>query len=119
MNKKRCGIIALIASILLLCSCSIPFKVPEGGIYFCEELRMTIDFDIMQYDSLCTELVTENGEVIRAHCLIDYGKGVWITSSIEPGTMYLCGELDYGRDGIFKITTEDGITYSFLPSAEE
>ena len=118
MNKKRCGIIVLIAWVLFLCSCSIPFKVPEEGIYYCEELRMTIDFDIMQYDSVCVEFVDENGDVIPAHCLIDYGKGVWICS-VDQQITYYDGYMDYGRDGIFRITMVDGITYSFIPRAEE
>ena len=43
--KKALFCIVLIAIVTSLCACTIPFPMPEDGIWYCEELGITLVFE--------------------------------------------------------------------------
>lgn len=116
MNRitKIMPLILVVVVVLELSACSIPQPKPKAGIWYCEELKIKIDFGYMEANSAanCAQIYNSDGTWQNVLCYIDYGSGIWICS--EDGTEdYLLGEFKYRR-GIFTVTTrEDKKTYVF------
>ena len=113
MDKLRYLIIAILISMIgLLCACSIQSDIPTGGEYYCEELRISIDFSAIRSTPECGKVYQENGEDDVCRCLLDYGSGIWICS-LDQETTYLIGSYSFEKN-TFKISTSDGKVYTFM-----
>lgn len=113
MDKLRYLIIAILISVIgLLCACSIQSDIPTGGEYYCEELRISIDFSAIRSTPECGKVYQENGEYDVCRCMLDYGSGIWICS-LDQEITYLIGSYSFEKN-TFKISTSDGKVYTFM-----
>ena len=122
--RKVIVFVLLIAISASLCSCSIPQPKPEEGIWYCEELRLEIDFFVynQQQTADCAKLHNPDGTTRNMGCHFLYGGGVNIgyrVGSLDPDYTYLAGDYRYKketwfREESFTITTyKDDHTYVF------
>lgn len=118
--KKFSKITAIyICLILLFTSCSIPAKRPESGIWYCEELRMSIDFsECNNYNPDCVKYYNEDGSCEVRRCLIDYGSGIGICSTDEE-EWYLNGKFKYRNDELKVTLHYEDKTYIFVEIDDE
>ena len=107
--KKYCSVLLLFV-MFICCSCSIQSEYPHEGIYYCDQLKMTIDFSKLGYEN-GVEVVLDDGNIAFFVCQIGYGSEVLIIDS-EKADFYLMGHFKY-KDDIFYIKTEDE-TYQLL-----
>ena len=100
-------------------SCSIFAAIPTEGVYYCEELRMAIDFSWNEkMNNECVKMYEEDGSYTVCLTHIDYGSGIEICS-LDQKTTYLIGTRKY-KDDVFSITTfDDETTYVFVKLDEE
>ena len=110
--KRTLCFVTLICLLLVLCACNQRSTLPDEGVFYCQELKMSIDFSLLNVDPECVKIYGDNGDHTVGRCMIDYGTGVTICSA-DQETDYICGEWSY-EDGTFKITAyENGQTYLF------
>lgn len=114
--KKRLLLIPLLCFVLVLSACYFPIrrKVPTEGEYYCDELKISIDFSIFAEDDnpQCVKIYSSDDEYTIGLCLCDYGTGMNIRS-LDQEIDYVVGEYLYA-DGVFTITAhEDGTVYTF------
>lgn len=116
-HKKR--IIAFVLVLFLglslsACQFYIPKPKPEGGIWYCEELMIEIDFDAYHGEQMqhCAKKYNPDGTYIDVLLRIDYGHGLNICS--EDGQEdYLAGTYRY-KNGVFSVTSyQEKVTYVF------
>ena len=118
--RKFVVFILLIAISVSLCSCSIPQPKPKDGIWYCEELRLEIDFFVFnqQHTAYCAKMRNPDGTTQDVLCLFDFGSLILI-SSLDHREDYLIGHFQYKketwfREESFTVTTMDGEhTYIF------
>lgn len=121
MKKVRWFVI-LIVSLVLFASCSVSFPQPKpkDGIWYCEELRISIDFSIAQETDLCAKLHKNDGTVETIHCCFDFGSGIYIFEETTDGENidYLHANFRWCGDE-FVVTTKHGMkTYIFREISE-
>lgn len=107
--KKRCFLLLLIV-IFVCCSCSIPRSYPKSGLYYCDQLEMTIDFS-KSANEHGVKVILDNGQAAYYACQIDYGGSVFIRN-IGTEELYLKGKFIFVNK-IFHIKTDDE-TYKFV-----
>lgn len=113
MKKKLLILGACI--ILLFSSCSIRGELPDSGIWYCEELKISIDFTkFHQGNNECAYFYNEDGSYELYKCLIDYGTTIGISSADEEDLYYI-GNFNFKED-TFIIITFDGKEYAFRQS---
>ena len=124
-NARKFIVFILLISICVgLCACSFPQPKPKDGIWYCEELRLEIDFFVynQQQTADCAKLHNPDGTTRNMGCHFLYGGGVNIgyrVGSLDPDYTYLAGDYRYKketwfREESFTITAyEDGRTYIF------
>lgn len=115
---KRIDFIILICLIVLLCaSCSIQGQKPDGGFWYCEELKTGIDFDLYQTKTKCVKVYHDDGNIQTNGCHIDYGVGIcFFTESNDTYNEYFQGAFQYNKEKEQFIieTYPDGIIYTFV-----
>lgn len=120
MKKVISFVSVCLVFLFLLSSCSIPRKRPESGIYWCEELKILINFSELggEKGTLAGKLYHDDGSYSNLHCFFDYGSGVGFSSEDEE-TSYLIGEFVY-EDSVFMVRryTDDRL-FNFFPITEE
>lgn len=103
---KRTIVVCCIAiiAVLCLCACSVPAEKPTAGIWYCEELKISIDFGVYQSQNTrqCAELHYDDGSISGILCRFDYGNGIDLVS-VDQKTSYLIGKFSY-RNDTFTIT---------------
>lgn len=116
MNRtaKIFATILLLALMVSFAGCSIQGRKPEGGIWYCEELMIEIDFDA--YNAYGGQNIAKkynsDGTYQNVLCLFDYGTLISICSEDQQEN-YLTANFSY-RNGVFKLETiQDKITYAF------
>lgn len=118
MNRtvKIFATILLLALTMSFAGCSIQGRKPEGGIWYCEELMLEIDFDAYHGDGghHCAKKFNSDGTYENVLCRFDYGTLIDICSEDQQEN-YLTANFSY-RNGVFKVETiQDKITYTFEP----
>ena len=112
-NATRIGLLLLIVSILLgSSSCSIPEKIPQGGVFYCDEMGISIDFSIIDTDPECGKLYAADGSYTTCRCMTDYGIGI-VVMSTDQEIDYLIGKFQYKNDLFYVTAYKDGTTYVF------
>ena len=108
------NVICVLLCIILVSSCSFPAKKPEEGIWYCEELRLSIDFSKIYSPDNCAVVYNENGEPKQYVCHIDYGNGIFITDN--DNEYYLRGSFKYNqKKQTFTVTSfGEDIKYVFV-----
>ena len=130
MRKIVCVLVFL--SLMLSCvSCSIPGKKPESGFWYCEELRIGIDFTLLNaYIHPSGKYYHEDGTVQDIVVLIDYGMGITFASTPDRedreqgfyyGDEFFHGEFKYDkRNNQFRVTSRpDNTVYIFKEQDEK
>lgn len=117
--KKALFCILVIYILTLLCACSVSFpaKKPSDGIFYCSELKMSIDFSLLESTPECIKLYTEDGNYTVCRCMIDYGCGIGICSA-DQETYYLTGCFSYEGDNFTIETYADNTVYTFVRQPE-
>lgn len=116
MKCRMLLIISLMFVITMLSACSLPFSKPNEGIWYCEELRLEIDFNQVSGDGYPTKKYNPDGSYINAVCLIAYGDWL-VVETLETHECCMAGDFKY-RNGIFSVTTfenrwgDDDMTYT-------
>ena len=78
MKRVICTILLSCMLLLLMNACSIPYKHPEEGVWYCEELKMSIDFAMYNSsDYMCVKVYNDDTYEVM-ECSIDYGNGISI-----------------------------------------
>lgn len=114
---KKIYWLLLLIILVNLCACSIPKSKPNEGIYYCDELKISIDFSVMENSSVCAKLYSDDGTYVECECLIDNGSGIFILS-LDHETFYLKGNFEYKND-IVVVTTFDAKVFSFTRNVNE
>lgn len=113
MKCRMSLIISLLFVITMLSACSIPAAKPEEGIWYCEELQIEIDFNHVMENQWSAKKYDSSGKYKTVRCLFDYGTLIRIDAANEPeAECYLEGNFLY-KNGVFSVTTNEGITYTF------
>jgi hypothetical protein len=115
MDKKviKTGLLLLIVfAVLGMSACSVRPAIPQDGVFYCNELGISIDFSIMKSDPKCGKVYAPDGTYTTCRCMIDYGSGIWICSP-DQETDYLFGKFLYINDLFYVISDEDGTRYVF------
>ena len=105
--------------ILLSTSCSIQGQKPDGGFWYCEELKTGIDFDLYQTTTQCVKVYHDDGNIQTNGCHTDYGVGIcFFTGSVSNNTYneYFHGTFRYNKEKEQFIIESypDGIIYIFV-----
>lgn len=117
MKKQYCYCILILVMIASLCACSVSFpgKTPTEGVWYCEELRIEIDFSVHYEQNIpnCAKLYHEDGSYTNILCHFDYGRGIFLMSE-DQQIRYFSGSFRY-RDDRFLVTSySDEKVYTFL-----
>lgn len=117
---KKCAgvvmlILLLISTAFAMSACSVSFtsKSPSDGIFYCNELKMAIDFSLMKKTNENTRRYSNDGSYILCSTLRDYGSGIWICS-LDQETWYFGGNFKYENDIFYVTERETGIEYAFV-----
>lgn len=113
-GRKTVLMAVLLMIVLGLTACSIPGRKPEGGVWYCEELMLEIDFDAYNANggSDIAQKYDPDGTCQNVLCRFDYGTLIVICSE-DQQEIYLTANFSY-RNGVFQVkTTQDKITYVF------
>jgi len=94
MRKTACFILLYIM-VLICVSCSIHGKIPESGLWYCEELNTSIDFDLYQRSVYCVNVYNEDGSAQIHGCHLDQGTGISFFTDFD-------GEYNEYFNGCFK-----------------
>ena len=82
------------------CSVSFPVKSPNDGIFYCEELKIGIDFSLLQVTIENTRLYFNDGSYMLCRTMRDYGNGIGIYS-LDQHTEYFGGNFKYKNDVLY------------------
>ena len=100
---KKIAISLLLSFAFFLSSCSIPFKLPDDGLWYNEELDIMLEFKTKQNSSRSqlTNIIWNSREDVL-QCNIDHGKGITFYIADENGNSkdILQGKFDYSNDKI-------------------
>lgn len=116
---KKCKIsLFLSVCILLGClsACTNPFlqELPTDGVWYCEELKFSIDFALYQtVGSHCAKLYDESGGYEEILCYVDYGTGIFFCSEDCADVDILAGDYTFIANVLVVTSREDGTKYSF------
>lgn len=120
MNMRKFNLTCILLLIMIFAlSCSISAERPDDGIWYCEELAISIDFSLVQDDPYhCAALHNQDGTSLTLACLFDYGNGITVFKEAEnegeKSTNLLIGAFEWDGDE-FRVTTHDGdVTYIFI-----
>ena len=106
-------------TLLCLCVCSVPAEKPTDGIWYCEELKISIDFGVYQSQKTqqCAELHNDDGSTTGILCRSDYGNGISIVS-VDQKTSYLTGKFSYRNDAFTITENSSKKEYVFVKIAD-
>lgn len=116
-------VVVLLTVIFCLSGCS-SWKAPKEGQWYCEELKIAIDFSYIYENRTpnAAKLYAEDGSYIDILCYIDYGTGLFLTSQ-DGEINYLAGEFSWKNDKLTVTSYDDDSVYTFIkmlpPSPDE
>ena len=98
---------------------NIQGQKPDGGFWYCEELKTGIDFDLYQTTTQCVKVYHDDGNIQTNGCHTDYGVGIcFFTGSVSNNTYneYFHGTFRYNKEKEQFIIESypDGIIYIFV-----
>lgn len=113
--KKSLSVLISVGIILLISACSIGALKPHGGIWYCEELSISVDFSLYESTNECAKLYDKDGICTTLRCFFDYGNGMSIVST-DQNIRYLIGTFNYQRENdYFTVTAfKDEHIYTFV-----
>ena len=115
---KKTGCLILICVLVLLitsCSVSFPAKKPEEGVFYCEELKISVDFSLIDDEYHCAKLYNDDGTYLTLGCHFDYGRGVSFFQTIEDTEIhYLTGSFKWKKNEFIVISYVNSKQYIFL-----
>ena len=100
---------------ILLCSCNFLHNAhagnahPTNGVWYCDELKMTIDFSLFGKTNNMVKLYDESGNYAAGQCDIGFYYDIYISSGDE---MLIVGTFEKYQGDKFIITEEDN-KYTF------
>ena len=110
--KKICSILLLCLIAVSIASCSRLEKIPEEGIWYCDELKISIDFSKIDRPTECAKLYNEDGTYQMLECKIDF---VSVMDFFLGDSIYLSGGIKF-KDDKFIFTADK--SYVFLKQPE-
>ena len=113
---KRFIAIILLIPLVFLCSCRVQAAHPEQGVWYCEELKMSINFSLFGKTSEMVRIYSDDGTFNTFLCHIDFGNGIYIDTLDGSETIYRGNFKLRGEDFNVKI---DDTTYIFNEIATE
>ena len=120
MKKIVC--LCLICITAFTCvACSVQCRKPEGGFWYCEELRTGIDFDLYKTTQKCTVVYHDDGSSEIGELHFDFGSGIslyTISEGQEYGYCYGTFKYNKRQDKCEVTTHSDGTVYIFVRQKE-
>lgn len=110
--KKIYSILLICFIAVLIVSCTKLEKIPEDGIWYCNELKISIDFSKIDKPTECAKLYNDDGTYQILDCYIDF---VSVMDFFLGDSIYLSGGIKY-KDDKFILTTDKN--YVFLRQPE-
>lgn len=110
--KRIYSIVLICVVAVLIVSCSRLEKIPEEGIWYCDELKISIDFSKIDKPTECAKLYNEDGTHQMLECKIDF---VSVMDFFLGDSIYLSGGIKF-KDDKFILTTDK--SYVFLKQTE-
>ena len=108
--RRKCLILCILFVLTLLAGCSIPSRHPESGLWYCEELDMTLDME-----NLTAQYTVKEGVVQHAEIHIDYGNGIFV----EQGTDTILSASFVFKNDTFTLKEHDSnVKYVFTEITE-
>ena len=96
------------------CSVSFPCEKPTEGIWYCEDLEISIDFGAYSEGVPdCAARYSDNGSQEKILCYFDYGSGITLTTK-DQQTHYLVGTFSYQKGNVVVTSYTDGTAYEFV-----
>lgn len=118
---KRAAVLFCVAmlTLLCLCACHIPTEKPADGIWYCEELKISIDFGVYQSQGTqqCAELHNDDGSTTGILFRSHYGSGIDLVS-VDQKISYLTGNFSYRNDTVTVTDNSSNKKYVFVKIAE-
>ena len=117
--KKTCILITMFIFVFIILftlynNYLSPSKKPTDGVYYCEELKIEIDFSLHETSTKCAKLYCENNTYIILSCHFDYGNGIFlIDDSNQENIYYLSGSFVWKEDKIIVKSNIDNCSYVF------
>jgi len=122
--RKKVFIVILFCLVVSMAVCMITFSArtskPKQGVFYCEELRISIDFTALSLSEARNDITNkigkrynEDGTYEICRCLFTYGTGVGIVS-LDQKTTYLKGDFAYWFNICTITSYEDGTVYTFV-----
>ena len=113
-NVVRLATLSLLVGLCLaLCACSIPQPKPKEGIWYCDELKLEINFSLYSERSqYFVKRYHSDGTYEDVESFFDFGNRITIGTAYDPENRLIFKFLY--RNGVFSVTTIDGKhTYIF------
>lgn len=104
----------LLVAVFCLSGCS-SWQAPKEGTWYCEELRISIDFSYI-YENRTpngAKLYAEDGSYTDIWCHLDYGRGIFLMSQ-DQQVYYLSGEFRWRNNTLTVTAYDDGTVYTFV-----
>ena len=117
--KKAICLFVVVLLLMACASCTIPADFPKEGIYYCKELKVSIDFSIE--DTRCAKLYFDDGTYEDIDCGM-LGAGCYISRhSGDDEQIILNGDGKWKKkENVFTITAHnDRTVFVFEPVADE
>ena len=114
MQKTIYKSLAFLLVIMLCFSGCSSYKAPKEGVWYCDALRISIDFAYIyeNHAADAAKLYAEDGSYTDILCYIDYGRGIFLTSQDEE-IEYLTGEFQWQDNTLTITSSENGSVYTF------
>lgn len=105
MKKLFASLLLITFMVSMLSACSIPGKTPTEGLWYCNELGISIDFSLLAEENTpeCAKLYIGEGAAVDTLCYFDYGTGISLMS-LDQTTDYFNGSFEY-KNGKFTVTS--------------
>lgn len=109
---KRFIAVLLLIPLVFLCACNptVYTAPPKSGIWYCEELKISIDFSLYGNTNNMAKLYSDDGTFENYICEFDHYSNIYI-SQAEQSECLLIGGYTYENDE-FIVKNDDG-TYIF------
>ena len=107
MNINKRFFVFLMFGFVLLTSCSVAFKIPDNGVFYCASEEISLDFN----DN--SGVYIKDGESTKFIFRIDYGATIFFfdisddEETVDVTKMFFSGSFKYKDEQVI-ISTEDG-----------
>lgn len=118
--KKFTVILVLLSLSIILCACSTA-KYPTEGIWYCEELKVSINFGKMESEATpnCAKLYSDDGTYTDILCYMDYGTGLHLTKKDDESQHLFCANYTFNGNVLMATRKSDGHVFTFIKIEDE